>query len=34
MLDFELLAEIASVHEPPLTTGENLFSTQDVRNLV
>jgi L-alanine-DL-glutamate epimerase-like enolase superfamily enzyme len=32
-LDFELLAEIASVYAPPLATGENLFSTQDVANL-
>ncbi len=33
-LDFGLLAEIAEVYEPPLATGENLFSTQDVENLV
>ncbi|HEY1365285.1 MAG TPA: enolase C-terminal domain-like protein [Xanthobacteraceae bacterium] len=33
-LDFALLAELASVYEPPLATGENLFSTQDVQNLV
>jgi L-alanine-DL-glutamate epimerase-like enolase superfamily enzyme len=33
-LDFALLAEIASMYEPPLSTGENLFSTQDVQNLV
>ena len=32
-LDFALLAELASVYEPPLATGENLFSTQDVENL-
>jgi L-alanine-DL-glutamate epimerase-like enolase superfamily enzyme len=32
-LDYELLAEIASVYAPPLATGENLFSTQDVANL-
>jgi D(-)-tartrate dehydratase len=32
-LDFALLAEIASHYEPPLATGENLFSTQDVENL-
>jgi L-alanine-DL-glutamate epimerase-like enolase superfamily enzyme len=32
-LDFALLAEIASMYEPPLSTGENLFSTQDVQNL-
>ncbi len=33
-LDFALLAEIAANYDPPLATGENLFSTQDVRNLV
>jgi L-alanine-DL-glutamate epimerase-like enolase superfamily enzyme len=33
-LDFALLSEIAEVYEPPLATGENLFSTQDVENLV
>jgi L-alanine-DL-glutamate epimerase-like enolase superfamily enzyme len=33
-LDFALLAEIASRYAPPLSTGENLFSTQDVENLV
>jgi D(-)-tartrate dehydratase len=33
-LDFTLLAEIASVYLPPLATGENLYSTQDVENLV
>jgi L-alanine-DL-glutamate epimerase-like enolase superfamily enzyme len=33
-LDFALLAEIASVYSEPLSTGENLFSTQDVENLV
>src|SRR6266550_7532684 len=33
-LDFALLAEIASVYTPPLATGENLYSTQDVENLV
>jgi len=33
-LDYALLAEIAGVYEPPLATGENLFSTQDVDNLV
>src|ERR1700741_754275 len=32
-LDFALLAEIADVYAPPLATGENLFSTQDVENL-
>jgi L-alanine-DL-glutamate epimerase-like enolase superfamily enzyme len=33
-LDFALLADIAARYEPPLATGENLFSTQDVQNLV
>jgi L-alanine-DL-glutamate epimerase-like enolase superfamily enzyme len=33
-LDYALLAEIASIYAPPLSTGENLFSTQDVQNLV
>jgi L-alanine-DL-glutamate epimerase-like enolase superfamily enzyme len=33
-LDFALLAEIAGAYDRPLSTGENLFSTQDVENLV
>lgn len=33
-LDYALLAEIARGYEAPLATGENLFSTQDVANLV
>jgi L-alanine-DL-glutamate epimerase-like enolase superfamily enzyme len=33
-LDYALLAEIADMYEGPLATGENLFSTQDVENLV
>ena len=33
-LDFALLAETASVYDSPLSTGENLFSTTDVENLV
>jgi L-alanine-DL-glutamate epimerase-like enolase superfamily enzyme len=33
-LDYALLAEIARAYAPPLSTGENLFSTQDVENLV
>ena len=33
-LDFALFAELASSYAPPLATGENLFSTQDVENLV
>src|SRR5262249_56137308 len=32
--DFALLAEIAARYAPPLATGENLFSMQDVENLV
>jgi D(-)-tartrate dehydratase len=33
-LDFALYAEIASIYNPPLATGENLYSTADVENLV
>ena len=33
-LDFALFAELADVYGPPLATGENLYSTQDVENLV
>jgi L-alanine-DL-glutamate epimerase-like enolase superfamily enzyme len=33
-LDFALFAEIADAYGPPLATGENLYSTQDVENLV
>jgi len=33
-LDYALLSEIAAVYDAPLSTGENLFSTQDVENLV
>jgi len=33
-LDFALLGEITGVYDAPLSTGENLFSTQDVENLV
>ena len=33
-LDFALLAEVAGAYDAPLATGENLFSTQDVENLV
>jgi L-alanine-DL-glutamate epimerase-like enolase superfamily enzyme len=33
-LDYGLLAEIAQRYDSPLATGENLFSTQDVDNLV
>ncbi len=33
-LDYALFAEIAGVYEGALATGENLYSTQDVQNLV
>ena len=33
-LDFALFAELAAAYKPPLATGENLYSTQDVENLV
>jgi len=33
-IDYALMAEIASHYDAPLATGENLFSTQDVENLV
>ena len=33
-LDFALFAELAGVYDSPLATGENLYSTQDVANLV
>ncbi|TQM08955.1 mandelate racemase/muconate lactonizing enzyme family protein [Pseudonocardia kunmingensis] len=33
-LDFELQAEVAAAYDPPLATGEDLFSMQDARNLV
>jgi L-alanine-DL-glutamate epimerase-like enolase superfamily enzyme len=33
-LDYALSAEIAAAYPPPLATGENLYSTQDVANLV
>ncbi len=33
-LDYALFAELASVYARPLATGENLYSTQDVENLV
>ncbi len=32
-LDYALFAEVAAVYGPPLATGENLYSTQDVENL-
>ena len=33
-LDYELQARLAERYEPPLATGENLFSHQDARNLL
>jgi L-alanine-DL-glutamate epimerase-like enolase superfamily enzyme len=33
-LDYALCAEIAAAYDVPLATGENLYSTQDVENLV
>ena len=33
-LDYALLAEIAAFYAPAIATGENLFSTQDIENLV
>lgn len=33
-LDFSLLADVTAIYDAPIGTGENLFSTQDVRNLV
>jgi L-alanine-DL-glutamate epimerase-like enolase superfamily enzyme len=33
-LDYSLYAEIAAAYDAPLATGENLFSTEDVQNLV
>ncbi|MGA8418457.1 MAG: enolase C-terminal domain-like protein, partial [Pseudolabrys sp.] len=33
-LDFGLFADLAEVYDQPLATGENLYSTQDVENLV
>jgi L-alanine-DL-glutamate epimerase-like enolase superfamily enzyme len=33
-LDYALMAELADSYEAPLGAGENLFSTQDVENLV
>jgi L-alanine-DL-glutamate epimerase-like enolase superfamily enzyme len=33
-LDFALLAELCSFYDAPIATAENLFSTQDIRNLI
>ncbi len=33
-LDYGLLAELTALYDAPIGTGENLFSTQDVQNLI
>ncbi len=33
-LAYALLAEVAAIYDAPIGTGENLFSTQDVQNLI
>ena len=33
-LDFALLSELVQFYDAPIATGENLFSTQDIRNLI
>lgn len=33
-LDYALYAEIAGAYDAPLATGENLYSTEDIKNLV
>ena len=33
-LDFALLSELMHLYDAPIATGENLFSTQDIRNLI
>ena len=33
-LDFKLLAEVAEASATPIATGENLFATQEARNLI
>jgi L-alanine-DL-glutamate epimerase-like enolase superfamily enzyme len=33
-LDFALLDELTGIYQAPIATGENLFSTQDIRNLL
>jgi len=33
-LDYALLAEVTALYDAPIGTGENLFSTQDVQNLI
>jgi L-alanine-DL-glutamate epimerase-like enolase superfamily enzyme len=33
-LDYDLQAKLSEFYEPPMATGENLFSVQDARNLI
>ena len=33
-LDYDLQAKLSKVYQPPMATGENLFSVQDARNLI
>jgi len=33
-LEYNVLADVAAIYDAPIGTGENLFSTQDVENLV
>ena len=33
-LDYQLQAVLGEIYDPPLATGENLFSSQDARNLI
>ena len=33
-LDYHLQAKLSEIYEPPMATGENLFSVQDARNLI
>ena len=33
-LDYALLSELCGFYEAPIATAENLFSTQDIRNLI
>ncbi len=33
-LDYDLQVKLSEVYEPPMATGENLFSVQDARNLI
>ena len=33
-LDYALMAELSRVYDAPMATGENLFSTQDIDNLI